>query len=179
MAKTDGGKERGVEMFSEKQQRSGEQSRLPWVIASVAVALVLASLLFMSRLTPAMARGPLPPAPYGTYLTFSSLVMSESTSLSGGKSTFLDGRVRNTGSGTVTATTLQVQFSTGEGLPPQTETVPLTLIRTREPYVDTQPLSASPLEPGAEREFRLIFESIGSNWDQQVPALRVVAVTLR
>ncbi len=103
--------------------------------------------------------------------------MSESTLLSGGKSTFLDGRVRNTGPRTVTGATLQVLFGNDEALPPQVETVPLTLIRTHNPYVDTQPLASSPLQPGGEREFRLIFENIGSNWNQTLPEIHIVRVS--
>ena len=53
------------------------------------------------------------------------------------------------------------------------------VIRTREPYVDTQPVSAAPLVPGAEREFRLIFENINSNWNQAEPEIHVVGVRTR
>ena len=59
---------------------------------------------------------------------------------------------------------------------PQIETMPLTLIRTREPYVDTQPVSAAPIRPGEEREFRLIFETIPGNWNMQMPEVRVIRV---
>ena len=62
------------------------------------------------------------------------------------------------------------------GFAPQIETLPLTLIRTRQPYIDTQPVSASPLKPGDERDFRLIFESIPENWNMEMPEVRVVEV---
>jgi len=64
-------------------------------------------------------------------------------------------------------------------LPPQIETLPLALIRTHEPYVDTQLVSAAPIAPGDDREFRLIFEDINSNWNQQLPEIHVVHVTTR
>jgi hypothetical protein len=112
-------------------------------------------------------------------LPLSELAMSESTSLSGGKSTFIDGKVRNAGSATVTGITVQVLFRNEEGMPPQVETLPLTLIRTREPYVDTQPVSAAPLKQGDSREFRLIFESIPANWNMQMPEIHVVRVDLK
>ncbi len=100
--------------------------------------------------------------------------MSESTSLSGGKSTFIDGHIRNTGSSMVTGVVVQVLFRNEEQMPPQVETLPLTLIRTREPYVDTQPVSAAPMRPGDDREFRLIFESIPANWNMQMPEIHIV-----
>jgi hypothetical protein len=102
--------------------------------------------------------------------------MSESTSLSGGKSTFIDGHIRNAGSSTVTGVMVQVLFHNEEQMPPQIESLPLALIRTREPYVDTVPVNAAPLKPGDDREFRLIFESIPSNWNMQMPEIRVIRV---
>jgi hypothetical protein len=106
----------------------------------------------------------------------SQLAMSESTSLSGGKSTFVDGHIRNAGNQTVSGITVQVIFRNDEAMPPQIETLPLSLVRTREPYVDTQPVSAAPLKPGDERDFRLIFESIPANWNTQMPEIRIIQV---
>ncbi len=103
--------------------------------------------------------------------------MSESTSLSGGKSTFVDGHIRNAGTKTVTAATVQVFFRNEEGMPPAIETLPISLVRTREPYVDTQPISAAPLKPGEDREFRLIFETIPANWNVQLPEIHIIRVT--
>jgi hypothetical protein len=37
-------------------------------------------------------------------------------------------------------------------------------------------VSASPLKPGDEREFRLIFEAIPGNWNMQMPEIHVVRV---
>jgi hypothetical protein len=91
----------------------------------------------------------------------------------------VDGHIKNIGGETVTAVTVQVLFANDEAMPPQIETVPLSLIRTREPYVDTQSVSAAPLKPGDEREFRLIFESIPSNWNTQMPEIRVIRAVTR
>ena len=56
-------------------------------------------------------------------------------------------------------------------------TLPLSLIRAHEPYIDTEPLSVAPLKPGDEKEFRLIFESVPGNWNQMLPEIHVVKVT--
>jgi hypothetical protein len=117
--------------------------------------------------------------PYAGNLAFSELAMSQSTSLSGGTSTFLDGRVRNNGPATITAITMQVVFRNDVGLAPQVETLPLNLIRTHEPYIDTEPVSAEPLKPGVEAEFRLVFETIAPNWNQQMPAIVPIHVSQR
>ncbi len=106
--------------------------------------------------------------------------MSESTSLSGGKSTFVDGHVRNVGSRTISSVSLQVLFASFDtSQPPQIESVPLSLIRTHTPYVDTEALSVDPLHPGDQKEFRLIFEDISPNWNQQFPLIRVTKVGAR
>ena len=69
---------------------------------------------------------------------------------------------------TLTAITVQVAFRNDLKEIAQKETLPLSLIRTREPYVDTQPVSASPLKPGGEREFRLIFDSVGAGLEPAI-----------
>ena len=153
---------------------------VPWVIAGVVVLLGLAVMLVMGR----HKDGPPPNAvlpldPYAATLTFSEPKMSESTSLSGGKSTYIDGRVKNSGTKTVTGATVQVLFANDMAMPPQVETLPLTLIRTHEPYVDTQMIADAPLAPGDEREFRLIFENVATNWNQQLPEIHVVKVSTR
>jgi hypothetical protein len=109
----------------------------------------------------------------------SQFAMSDSTSLSGFKSTFVDGHIHNAGAQTVTGITVQVIFRNDENLPPQIETLPLTLIRTRQPYVDTQSVSAAPLKPGDDRDFRLIFESIPDNWNFQMPEVRIIQVVAK
>jgi hypothetical protein len=76
----------------------------------------------------------------------------------------------------VTGITVQVLFHNEEQMPPQIETLPMSLVRTHEPYVDIEPVSAAPLGPGDEREFRLIFESIPGNWNMQMPEIHIIHV---
>jgi hypothetical protein len=150
-----------------------------WMVAGAVVLAILAGLVLAGRKKAPIITGIQPPAAYAVNLPMTGLAMSESTSLSGGKSTFIDGKIRNAGTATVTGITVQVLFRNEEQMPPQVETLPLALIRTREPYVDTQPVSAAPLKPGEEREFRLIFESIPQNWNMQMPDIHVVRVDLK
>ncbi len=164
-------------MFVAKEPEGSGMPVKAWAVAGVAMLAVFAAFAFMGRRKPAPAPNTLLPlAAYASNLPLSQLAMSEATSLSGGKSTFVDGHIRNTGSQTVTGVTVQVLFRNDEQMPPQMETVPLSLIRTREPYIDTQPVSVAPLKPGDDREFRLIFESIPTNWNMQMPEVHVVEV---
>ncbi len=103
--------------------------------------------------------------------------MSESANFAGGKVTYVDGHIANKGDKTVTGITVQVAFRDIGNQLVQKETLPLMLIRTREPYVDTQPVSANPLKPGDERDFRIILDSVTQDWNGQYPEVRVIQVT--
>jgi hypothetical protein len=166
-------------MFAGKEP-GGSGMPLAWAVAGVVVLAMVTGLIYVGKKkSTAPANTVQPIAAYAANLPLSELAMSESTSLSGGKSTFVDGHIRNTGTQTVTGVTVQVLFHNQEGMPPQVETQPLFLIRTREPYVDTQPVSATPLKPGDDREFRLIFESIPANWNMQMPEIHIVRVAAK
>jgi hypothetical protein len=149
------------------------------VIASVAVAILIAVFVMLDRRHAPAPNTVQPLAAYASNLALTDIQMSESTSLSGGKSTYIDGHIRNNGPATVTGVRVQVLFRNEEAMPPQLFTLPLTLIRTREPYVDTEPVSAEPLAPGKMGEFRLPFEGIGANWNQQQPEIHVTGVQTR
>lgn len=144
----------------------------------VVVAITAAVVVVLERgrggvtVTPISA----PLDPYAANLPLSNLQMSESTSLSGGKVTYLDGRIQNTGSSTVTGVTVQVLFRDYAHEVTQNETQSLKLIRTREPYIDVEPVSAAPLKPGDGADFRLIFDSVSPNWDGAFPQIRILRV---
>lgn len=165
-------------IFGTKPAASGGIPMAAWTIAALVVVLVVVGMVMASRgkgkATPTNSVQPL--AAYAGSLPLSQLAMSESTSIAGGKSTFVDGHIKNTGSATVTGITVQVLFGNSEGSSPTIDTLPLTLIRTRQPYIDTQSVGSSPLKPGDERDFRLIFESIPQNWNMEMPEVRVVGV---
>jgi Protein of unknown function (DUF2393) len=149
-------------------------------IAGVAVVVLVAVLVFFGRGGPKADPAKLQPAAaYAPNLVISAVEMSEATSLSGGKSTYIDGHIANHGAATVTGITVQVLFANDQGTASQLETVPLSLIRTRVPYVDTEPVSAEPLAPGGEADFRLIFESVNANWDQKQPEIHLIQVSMR
>jgi hypothetical protein len=58
----------------------------------------------------------------------------------------------------------------------QNETQPLKLIRMRQPYVDVEPVSAAPLKPGDQGDFRLIFDTVAADWDGAYPEVRIIRV---
>jgi len=163
------------------QSKAEPTSWMPWAVAGVAILVGLGLLItFGGHRTPApLGSGPgLAPAdPYATSLAVSNLQMSEASNFAGGKVTYLDGKITNQGDSTLTSITVQVAFRNDLKEIAQKETLPLSLIRTHEPYVDTQPVSASPLKPGEQREFRLVFDSVAPDWNQEYPAIRIIQVS--
>lgn len=162
--------------------RKEPRSIFPWVIAGVVVALIIISLLLISRQPPpptlpnpggtALA----PAASYAKDLAISNLHMSEASTISGAKQTYIDGNITNSGADTLTGITVQVAFRDFTGKIGQKSTMPLVLIRTHQPSIDIEPVSAAPIGPGQTREFRLIFDHVTDEWNQQYPEIRVIAI---
>jgi hypothetical protein len=160
-------------LFKEQPQGKGFPTAAV-AIAAVVVVIAVVALLVLGR----RGSGPQGSSAYAANLELTNLQMSQSESLSGGKSTYMDGRIVNHGNQTVTGVTVQAQFGV-DGGQPQTLTAPVAVIRTRQPYVDTEPLSTAPLAPGAQADFRLIFEGVADGWDQKTPSLKITQVTTR
>jgi Protein of unknown function (DUF2393) len=170
-------------IFGSQPEQSAGFPVATWGVAALIVLIVLivvGGLVYAGRKKPVAAPSTLQPADaYAVSLPLSQFAMSESGNLSGGKLTYLDGHVSNTGGRTVTAITVQVVFGNDEAMAPQIDTLPLTLIRTKEPYIDIEPVSANPLKSGDDREFRLTFETVPNNWNTQMPEVRVIHTELR
>ena len=152
---------------------------MPLAIAATVVVLVAAVVvLVLEHGKPRATVTPISAAPdaYAASLPINGLQMSESSNLAGGKVTYLDGHIANTGPRTVTAITVQVLFRTFAHEVAQNETQPLMIIRTRDPYIDVEPVSAAPLAPGAQADFRLIFDAVNPDWDGAYPEIRVLHV---
>jgi len=117
--------------------------------------------------------------PYAANLPISGLAMSESTNFVGSKITYVDGHMVNKGNRTITGITVQTLFYNFAKEVTQNETQPLKFIRTRQPYIDVEPVSTDPLKPGEERDFRLIFDGVSPDWDGAYPLLRIVHVSFQ
>ena len=142
----------------------------------LAVIVILAAVLGHGK----RSQGALPVnTPLDTYaasLPISNLAMSESSNLAGGKVTYVDGHIANKGDRTVTGITAQILFRDVAHEVTQNESQALRIIRTRDPYIDVETVSAAPLKPGDERDFRLIFDAISPDWDGAYPEIRIIHV---
>jgi hypothetical protein len=162
---------------------SAEKETRDWLPLGLAASIVLVVLAAILILEHGNARGKATMRPisapldlYAGSLSLTGLAMSESSNLAGGKVTYLDGHIANHGTRTVTAVTVQVLFRDFAHEVAQNETLPLMLIRTREPYIDVEPVSAAPLAPGGEHDFRLIFDGVTPDWDGAYPEIRILGV---
>lgn len=156
-----------------------ERSWLPIFIAAGAVVLIVVLFVLATQRhqkTPTVASINAPTDPYAAQLPISNVAMSESSNLAGGKVTYLDGHIVNSGNKTVTGVAVQVLFRNVAHEVAQNETQQLKLIRTRQPYIDVEPLSADPIKPGEGRDFRLIFDTVTQDWDGAYPELRILKV---
>jgi hypothetical protein len=162
--------------------RSPEPQERNWLPLAVAAAVVIVAaavvVLVLEHRKPAASVTPISAAtdPYAASLPITHLAMSESANLAGGKVTYLDGHIANQGPRVVTSVTVQVLFRNYAHEVAQNETQPLKLIRMRDPYIDVESVSAAPLKPGGEQDFRLIFDTVSPDWDGAYPELRVVHV---
>ncbi len=154
-----------------------EERRLPIaVIAATVVGLfMLAGILYLGRPSkqtiapPAPARLPPLGAPEQAYLPhlhFSQLEMSRAANFLGQEVTYVDAVVTNAGPRRVRAIEIMLDFKDLVGQTVLRETV--------------RPLGrrATPLPPGASREFRLTFEHVPVMWNQAVPEIRVTGLLL-
>jgi uncharacterized protein DUF2393 len=148
------------------------------IAAGVVIVVVAVFVFALERRKTTASVAPVSAAadPYAGNLPITGLAMSESANLAGGKVTYLDGHIANTGSRTVTGIAVQVLFRNVAQEVAQNETQQMKLIRTRDPYVDVEPVSAAPLKPGDGRDFRLIFDAVTPDWDGVYPQVRILHV---
>ena len=164
---------------SEPAQSGGISGKVIGAAAGAVLLVLVVVALATLRRAPVNAGAAVAPDAYANRLAIGGVSLSEATNGGGGKVTYVDGTVKNTGDKVVSAATVQVTFASEDGSAPQRQTVPLTLIRTRVPYVDLEPVSAEPLKPGDSREFRLIFETVPAAWDTKPPEIRLVGSETR
>ena len=151
-----------------------------WLIAALAIAVTVGIAAVATRHHGGGDTGAAKtPDAYAGSLPITNLSLAEATNGTGGKATYVDGTIANTGSKLVTAASVQVSFTRSDGTAPHRETMPLAMVRTREPYVDLQPIADAPLKPGDSRDFRLIFEQVPDNWDVKPPVITVVSTVTR
>jgi hypothetical protein len=169
--------EKQESILSGKSAKEEERSLTPWIVAG-AVVLIIVGVLIAASLRPKKTEGSTPD-PYAAQLVISGLQLSQSSNMAGSQLTYVDGEIANHGDKTVDAVTVRTMFHDSLNQPGQQETMPLNLIRTRDPYIDIEPVSADPIKPGESKSFRLIFDHLSQDWNQQSPDIKILQVGFR
>jgi hypothetical protein len=143
-------------------------------VAAVVVLAVVAALLLHEPPKTASS-----PPPYAAQLKFSDLKMSQAQNFVGANVTYVDGTLTNAGDKTLTHAVVRVTFKDLYGQVAQIEEVPIKVLQTGGPYLDTVDLSNSSLSAGQSKPFRLIFEHVSQQWNQAYPDLQITEVTLK
>lgn len=156
--------------------KHAERNWLPWIVAAVVIVIIVALAFFLGGHRAANPASSIVDS-YAAQLAISHVQISQATNFAGDQLTYVDGTITNHGNRTVTGVTVRVLFANDDGEQPQAERVPLNLVRTRQPYVDTEPVSAAPLKPGDSQDFRLIFDDVSPLWNQQIPVVKIQSVT--
>jgi Protein of unknown function (DUF2393) len=157
----------------------GDRRKTNWTAIGAGVALVVVivgAISFFSRGQPSTTTNR---HPYTNNLKISGVKMSAAENFVGASVTYVDGQIANTGDKTVIHAMVHVVFRNSMDQVVGDETVPLHVLQTSGPYPDTVDLSVAPLGPGQSKPFRLTFEHISSDWNQQVPELQVTDVRLK
>lgn len=158
-------------------QNNAEESRPPIVpiaIGALAVLIAIAFFAVFGRKGSNETGAPSTPDPYAANLVILSPSMSTAANFAGQEVTYIEGQIVNKGDKIVTSAILQIVFHDSLGQVVQKDTQRLMVITTREPYIDTAPLSSASLKPGQAREFRQTFEHVSSEWNTQLPEITVI-----
>jgi hypothetical protein len=109
-------------------------------------------------------------------LQVSDLHMATAQNFAGGSVTYIEGKITNTTDRKVTDARVEVVFKNSLGETAQKDTLPVTILLRNAPYIDYGPIESAPLAPGQARDFRLTLEHISTDWDGQIPQVRVVTL---
>ena len=114
--------------------------------------------------------------PYLAKMQISGLHMATAQNFAGSSVTYIEGKITNNGDRRVTAARAEVLFKNGMSEIAQKEMLAVTVLLPNMPYVDYGPIDQAPLAPGQTRDFRLTLEHISTDWDGQIPQVKVVSV---
>ncbi len=148
-----------------------------FAIGAAIVALIVGGIFLLARGN--HAPQPTTPDAYASRLQISDIKMSRAENLAGGTVTYIDGKVTNAGSKTVAGALVETTFLNSMNEVAQKEQSSLRVMKHNGVYDDAVELSAAPLGPGESAQFRLIFEHISIQWNQNFPEIRVLRVATK
>jgi hypothetical protein len=161
-----------------QKPQSDERSYVPIIIGLVLVVVVVAAAALIGRNRETVANTV---DPYATNLQASEMKLSQADNFVGSRVTYLDFKLTNTGSKTVTGGRVEATFHNTLNEVVQKETLPLRVLVPNQlaGYPDLVDLSMASLAPGASRTIRVSLEHVSGDWNQSAPDLRFVGIQLK
>lgn len=156
------------------QQEERTNRWVPLAIAFGFIIVIAAAIWFFGKRDTPVAQDQ--PDPYADQLVLSGLRMSQAENFIGGQVTYIEGKISNVGTQTVTNATVEVVFRNALGQVVQDEKTGLQVASAPLGEADFVPLKNSPLTPNGSRDFRLTFEHISADWNMGIPEVRVMKV---
>jgi hypothetical protein len=152
------------------EQRS--RSWVPTAIGLGAVIVAVAAIYLFSKPSARQAAV----NPYAEQVKLTDVKMATAQNFMGATVTYLEGKVANAGSKTVTHAAVEVTFKNSLDQVVQQEQLPVMVLEERPGYQDAVDLRLLPLAPGQSRPFRLTFEHVSGDWNGAYPDVKVTSV---
>jgi hypothetical protein len=163
----------GFSQYTDTEESSGLRPVLI-ALGVIAVIAVLIYALSRSRGGSASSHAMLPL--YASNLQIRDLHMSTAENFVGGKVTYVEGKVANTGDKSVTGARVETVFRNTLGEVVDKQEQPLRVEAAPLGHPDWVSLNTAPLGPGAMAGFRLTFEHISADWNQGYPEINFTSV---
>jgi hypothetical protein len=159
--------------FSPPNTQEERKSMLPMAVGVVLVLAIVGAMVLLTRSSKPTSN---PADPNLKKLQISEIHMATAQNFAGGSVTYIEGKIANATDRKVTAASVEVVFKNALGETVQKDTLAVTVLLPNVPYVDYGPIDRAPLAPGQTRDFRLTLEHVTTDWDRQVPQVRVVSI---
>ncbi len=169
-----GDSEKDQQVFSPPADQTESRNWVPMAIGGVFVLVLIVGLVMLTRA--GKPAGTAPGDPNLAKLQISGLHMATAENFAGGSVTYIEGKLTNGADRKITAASVQVIFKNSLGEIAQKDTLPVTVLLPNVPYVDYGLIDRAPLAPGQTRDFRLTLEHVTTDWDGQVPTVKVVTI---
>jgi hypothetical protein len=160
-------------VLSPQTNQSESRSWVPMAAGGAFVVLLVVGVVLLTRGGKSTGN---PADPNLAKLQVSNLHMATAQNFAGGSVTYIEGKLANGTDRKVTGASVQVLFKNSLGEIAQKETLPVTVLLPNVPYVDYGLIDRAPLAAGQTRDFRLTLEHVTTDWDGQVPTVKVVSI---
>jgi len=161
--------------FTPVQEQREQRSWAPMAIGLALVAVIVAVLVLAGRAgksSPGAGTGD----PNIAKVQISNLHMATADNFAGNSVTYIEGKLSNQSEKKLTGARVEVRFKNSLGETAQKDVLPVAVVMPNTPYLDYGPLDRAPLAPGQSSNFRLTLEHVSTDWDGQIPQVKVVAV---